>query len=111
MNVRFLALSMSLLAAAAPAAAAERRAGLSVTVQVVSTCTVTASGPAATCSHPVQFEVTTHMQPDERPVAEAALLLGAPERRGSAVQFDAPALPLSAEVEAANIVRFHTISY
>jgi hypothetical protein len=114
MDVRFLAFAIPLMAGASPAAAAEIRAAMAVTVEVVTRCVVGPTGSAATCSRPIPFQTTISAHPGEQPLAEAARILGAPERSDGGLRFGAPlraASPLPAPVEAADRVTYRTISY
>lgn len=100
---------------AAPAGAAELRGSLGVRVEVVTSCRAAAARPRTACSHPMPVRTTTAARADERPLDEAAALLGAPVRGARGVRFTAPVRRVAAETEgeapAAAAILFHTISY
>lgn len=114
------AVLLLLAAAPAPAAAREARAVLSVTATVVPSCRIE-HRPAArhqaemACSTGAGAATSTVGGHGERPLAEAAAILGAPARGTRGIEFAAPvqALVAEAEIQGADEgrARYLTISY
>jgi hypothetical protein len=117
--VRIAAAGFALLLAVAPshAAAGEARATLSVSAVVAPSCQIdreSAARHAVACSAGTSFSTSTVAHRDEKPLSEAALILGAPERGARGIEFAAPVRPAamasaSASDEAAT--RYLTITY
>ena len=105
-----------LLAAAAPAAAGQARAILTVTATVAPACSVDRR-PAArygadiACSTGANVSTRTAARHDERPLEEAATILGAPVRSSAGIAFTAPARAASSEPADPGATRYLTISY
>lgn len=101
--------------AAAPAAAGQSRAVLSVSAVVTPSCQIEREGAgrsAVACSAGTRFSTATIASHEERPLDEAAAILGGPARGTHGVEF---AAPIRATVEASSpedrAVRYHTITY
>ena len=110
--------ALALLFGAAPAAAEQVRATLSVTATVVPVCTVrqrSGSGHAVACSPGASVATMTARRHDEQPLDEAAAILGAPVLRRGDVVFTAPvrvpAADASEEKEDGLQQRYLTVTY
>jgi hypothetical protein len=87
---------------AAPAAAEQARATLSVTATVVPACAIRthpSTGHAVACSSGASVATMTARRHDEQPLDEAAAILGAPVRRSGDVIFTASPRPPAAEAD------------
>lgn len=114
MDVRFLDFAIPFMAGASPAAAIEVRSAMAVTVEVVTSCMAGPTASESACSGATPFQTKIAAHPGEQPLAEAALILGAPERSDGGLRFGAPlraASALPAPVEATDEVTYRTISY
>jgi hypothetical protein len=117
--VRFAAAGFALLLAAAPsgAAASEARATLSVSAIVVPSCQIdreSAARHAVACSAGTSFSTSTVAHRDEKPLSDAAAILGAPERGAQGIEFAAPvraAAMASADTSDEAATRYLTITY
>ena len=116
---RIAAAGLALLAAAAPtqAAAAENRAALSVSATVTPSCQIdreSAARHAIACSAGTSFSTATVAHRDEKPLSDAAAILGAPVRSERGIQFAAavrPAAALAAATADEAATRYLTITY
>jgi hypothetical protein len=117
---RFAAAAFAMLAAAAPgeAAAAENRATLSVSATVAPSCRIDREGAARhaiACSAGTSFSTATVAHRDEKPLHDAAAILGAPARGERGIAFAAPVRPAAtlaaAETEDDAATRYLTITY
>ena len=105
-----------LLAAATPAAAGQARAILTVTATVAPACSVerrpaARHGADIACSTGAKVSTRTATRHDERPLDEAATILGSPVRSSGGVAFTAPARAASPEPADPGATRYLTISY
>ena len=91
--------TLTLLLAAAPAAAEEARAILSVTAIVLPTPTA------------VPVSTVTAVRPDERPLADAEARLGAPVRRRGRIVFTARTVSRAAGGANRSATRYLTVTY
>jgi hypothetical protein len=112
---RAFAAAFALLSAAAPAAAGQARAVLSVSAVVTPGCQIErgdAARPAVACSAETRFSTATVARRDEKPLDEAASILGTPARGTRGIEFAAP-VRASAAVYApeASSTRYLTITY
>lgn len=116
---RIAAAGLALLLAAAPSAAAasEARATLSVSAIVAPSCQIdreSAARHAVACSAGTSFSTSTVAHRDEKPLSDAALILGAPARGARGIEFAAPLRPaVVASVDTAGeaATRYLTITY
>jgi hypothetical protein len=114
---RLAAAPIAILLAAPPAAAQETRSTMSVSVWVAPTCQVEStdadSRASIACSEGTGYTAMTAARPDERPLDEAALILGAPVHQDDTIRFTASVRPArSADDGAAPTpLRYHTITY
>jgi hypothetical protein len=95
---RIAAAGFALLLAAAPsqAAAGEARATLSVSAIVAPSCKIdqeSAARHAVACSAGTSFSTATVAHRDEKPLSDAAAILGAPARSARGIEFAAPVRP------------------
>lgn len=114
MNIRYLAFALPLLAGAAPPAAGDVRATMAVTVEVVTSCVAGPARSTPICSRPTRFETKISAHPGDQPLAEAAEMLGAPERSDDGLRFNAPVRTVStlpAPAAAPDAITYRTISY
>jgi hypothetical protein len=120
--VRIAAAGFALLLAAAPSAAAaataEARATLSVTAIVAPSCQIDrrdAASHAIACSVGTAFSTSTIGHRDEKPLREAAAILGAPARGARGIEFAAPLRAAAALAQADTgdeaATRYLTITY
>jgi hypothetical protein len=110
---RLAAGPIALFLAATPAAANEVRSTMSVSAWVEPTCGIGPSDPSIPCSAGPGFSAMTAARADERPLDEAAAILGAPVRDGEAVRLTAPVRPSRRALEAAEPAptSYRTITY
>jgi hypothetical protein len=115
---RIAAAALPLLIAATPAAASqEGRASLSVSAVVAPSCRIAQNDSArhaVACSAGTSFSAVTVAHRDEKPLSDAAAILGAPARGARGIEFAAPVRPAAAAAadskdEAAT--RYLTITY
>lgn len=109
------AAACAFLLAAAPASAGEIRATLSVAAVVAPSCRV-GRRPAATaeiaCSTGASVSTWVAARADERPLDEAATMLGAPVRSDGRVRFTSAAPgPVPAAAAGGDATRYLTITY
>lgn len=114
--VRIAAAGATALLAAVPTAAAagEARATLSVSATVVPSCRIDqedALRHAVACSSAASFSTTTVTRRDEKPLHEAALILGTPVRGARGIEFAAPVRPAAAAGNPDATTRYLTITY
>jgi len=114
---RIAAAALLLLFAAAPAAAGQSRAVLAVTAIVAPSCQIAredAARHAVACSVGTRFSTATMARHDERPLDEAAAILGGPVRGARGVAFAAPVQPSAPAATHAHdpgATRYLTITY
>jgi hypothetical protein len=115
---RLAAASIALLLAATPAAAEEIRSTMAIRAWVAPTCQVEspdAEGGSAriACSEGTGYTAMTAARPDERPLNEAARILGAPVREDDTIRFTASVRPArdADDGAAPTPLRYHTITY
>lgn len=117
MNSVIAVSALALLLGSAPAAAEQARAVLSVTAVVVPACAVErgATGPHRAdiaCSTAASVSTMTAARHEERPLAEAEALLGAPVRGRGGIVFSGPVSPAStATADVQPDVRYLTVTY
>ena len=120
--MRIAAAGFALLLAAAPSAAAaasasEARATLSVSAIVAPSCQIdreSAARHAVACSAGTSFSTSTVSHRDEKPLSDAAALLGAPERGARGIEFAAPLRPAAMASSGTTdeaATRYLTITY
>lgn len=117
--VRIAAAGFALLLSAAPshAAASEARATLSVSAIVAPSCQIdreSAARHAVACSAGTSFSTSTVAHRDEKPLSDAAAILGAPQRGAQGIEFAAPVRPAalaSADTSHEAATRYLTITY
>jgi hypothetical protein len=105
--------------AATPAAAGQSHATLSVSAIVTPSCRIdrqpaTAHNAEIACSTGTSFSSATVNRADERPLHEAALILGAPDRSRTGIAFAGPVQPANAadaSAAADAAPRYLTITY
>ena len=108
--------ALALLLAAAPAAAEQARAILSVTAIVAPACVIErapagSAGAAIACSTGASVSTMTATHPDEKPLVEAAAILGEPVRRDGDVVFTAPVRAAIASADGEGGTRYLTLTY
>jgi len=103
LTARLAAGALAALLVAAPAAAEQARAVLSVTAVVAPACAVAHEGGSrhtVACSTGASVSTMTARRHDEQPLDEAAAILGAPVRRGGDVVFTASVRTPAADAAA-----------
>ena len=116
---RIAAAGFALLLAASPsqAAASDARATLSVSAIVAPSCRIdseSAARHAVACSAGTSFSTATVAHRDEKPLSDAAAMLGAPVRSARGIEFAAPVRPAavaSAGSTGEAATRYLTITY
>jgi hypothetical protein len=113
---RLAAAATAIFLAATPATAQESRSTMAISAWVAPTCQVESpdaeAGARIACSEGTGYTTMTATQPDERPLSEAALILGEPVRQDDTIRFTAPVIPArSADGAAQTPIRYQTITY
>lgn len=117
---RFAAAAGILLAAAVPgvAAAEQSRATLSVSATVQPSCRIdgrSAGAQGIACSTGERIPAATIAYRDEKPLDDAAAMLGAPTRGARGIEFGGPARPSSDSAAPSNedrgTTRYLTLTY